>query len=239
MTDTPLTEEAIADAIGDRPVRLYPAMLSTEADATAWARAGAPSGATVVAEHQASPRGRGGLPWVVRPGRDLGCSVVLRPELPPEREGWPYLLGLLAIAEVLGDDARVAWPDEVRIDGKRRGAVGVQTDAASHELTWAVVNLLIVEPPRPRAVTLAQVTDRLELLGAADDAIVLRRLRERCDTLQRRVVARLAPLGPDATEISGTAVDLKADGALLIETAEHRRVGVLPQAVGTIELSAD
>lgn len=239
MSDDLLTEASVAAAVGDRPVRVYPAMLSTEADATAWARVGAPAGALVVAEHQASPRGRGGLPWEVRPGVDLCFSVVLRPDLSPAREGWPYLLGLLAIAEVLGDDARLSWPDEVRVGGARRGGVGVQTDAASEALTWAVVNLLVVDAPHPRAATMAAVAVRLEELAAADDQIVLRRLRQRCETLDRRVTARLAPLGPNATEITGTAVDLKPDGALLVETAEHLKVGVLPQAVGTIAVSDD
>ncbi|MDQ4130536.1 MAG: hypothetical protein M3133_06040, partial [Actinomycetota bacterium] len=73
-----------------RPVRTYPAILSTSADAFAWARAGAPEGALVVADYQAAPRGRAGLPWEVRPGEGLGFSLVLRPELPPEREGWLY-----------------------------------------------------------------------------------------------------------------------------------------------------
>ncbi|MEJ7744106.1 MAG: hypothetical protein WKF73_17135, partial [Nocardioidaceae bacterium] len=45
---------AITAALGDRPVRAYPALLSTEAVGMAWAREGAPSGAVVVADYQAS-----------------------------------------------------------------------------------------------------------------------------------------------------------------------------------------
>ena len=63
-----LDPDVLAQALPGRPVRSYPALLSTDADAQAWARTGASAGAVVVADYQASPRGRGGLPWTVRPG---------------------------------------------------------------------------------------------------------------------------------------------------------------------------
>lgn len=53
---TDLSAHALAEALPGRPVRSYPAMLSTEADALAWARAGADDGAVVVAGYQAAPR---------------------------------------------------------------------------------------------------------------------------------------------------------------------------------------
>ncbi|HWH34036.1 MAG TPA: hypothetical protein VNT56_01805 [Acidimicrobiales bacterium] len=53
-----LSAGVLAAALPDRPLRSYPAPLSTEADALAWARAGAPVGAVVVADYQAAPRGR-------------------------------------------------------------------------------------------------------------------------------------------------------------------------------------
>ena len=57
-----LSAEALAAVLPGRPIRAYPALLSTEADALAWARAGAPSGALVAAAYQAAPRCRAGLP---------------------------------------------------------------------------------------------------------------------------------------------------------------------------------
>jgi len=73
----------------------------------------------VVADYQASPRGRGGLPWTVVAGRGLGFSLVLRPDLSPLREGWPYVAATLAVAEVLGEHTGVEWPDTVvALDGQ-------------------------------------------------------------------------------------------------------------------------
>ena len=62
--DDDLAADALAADLPGRPLRSYPALLSTEADALAWARAGGPGGAVVVAGYQASPRGRAGS----RPG---------------------------------------------------------------------------------------------------------------------------------------------------------------------------
>jgi BirA family biotin operon repressor/biotin-[acetyl-CoA-carboxylase] ligase len=66
--DDDLAADVLAADLPGRPLRSYPALLSTEADALAWARAGAPDGAVVVAGYQASPRGRAGLPWQVQQG---------------------------------------------------------------------------------------------------------------------------------------------------------------------------
>ena len=88
-----LSEEALAEAMPGRPLRRYVALLSTESDALAWARSGAPEGAVVVAEHQSAPRGRAGWPWNVPPGRNLGFSLVLRPQLPDSHRLGEGLLG--------------------------------------------------------------------------------------------------------------------------------------------------
>ena len=126
MTD--LDQAALENAMPGRAIRSYPAQLSTEATAMAWARDGAEPGAVVVADYQASPRGRGGLPWVTQPGVGLGFTLLLRPELPPEREGWPYVPALLALYDVTGAQgtATLVWPDEVHAsDGTPLARLGV------------------------------------------------------------------------------------------------------------------
>src|SRR5207244_2568339 len=82
-----LSPDALARIVPGRALRAYPAMLSTESEAAAWARAGAPEGAFVVAGYQASPRGRGGISWQVDHHHDLAFSLILRPQLPALREG--------------------------------------------------------------------------------------------------------------------------------------------------------
>lgn len=230
-----LSAAELGRALPARPVRTYPALLSTEADALAWARSGAPSGAVVVADYQAAARGWAGWPWTVEPGRDLAFSLILRPDLPPEREGWLYPLVASALADVVGEDAAIEWPDEVRAGDRRAGAVGVVADLGADGVEWAVVNVLLRGTHPPRAPALAAAVAAIEARAGQAEAAVLADYVPRCATIGRSVRARLVPLGPAAAVVAGRAADVLGDGALLVETDEGRRVAVRPQSLGALE----
>ena len=220
----------LARALGDRPFRFYPAVLSTEADALAWARAGGPGGAVVTAGYQVSPRGRAGFEWDV--GKGLAFSLLLRPKLPAAREGWLYTVAVSGLADVLGEDVTIHWPDQVRFGGERLGAVGVHAEPGPVDVDWAVVNVL-VEQADPELV--ARIVEAIETRLAAATASVLAAYLRRCETIGQSVVARLVPLGPGGPEVSGKAVSSSLDGSLVIETAEGRRMAVPPQSLGVLE----
>lgn len=234
-----LDPDELAPVLGDRAVRTYPALLSTEADALGWARAGAPPGAVVVADYQASPRGRAGLPWQVHQGEGLGFSLIVHPGLPAAREGWLYVVGTAALADAAGDghdDVAVEWPDTVVADGTRLAAVGVTTELTPQgTVAWAVVNALVEGIRPPRGPALAGVIESIEDRLRQDPDELLDGLRPRCATLGRRVRTRLIPMGPTGVVIEGRAVDLLRDGALSIETDSGARVAVLPHHLGFIE----
>lgn len=240
-----LAEEALAELLPDREIRSYPAILSTQADAMAWAREGGPDGALVVADYQASPRGRSGVPWESRRGQGLGFSVVLRPELRPEREGWLYTVAVSALADVLGSDGecavagnggptRISWPDEILHGNRRAGAVGVHVELGPAAVLWAVVSFLVEDADPPRAPLLAEIVRGLELRADTAPEEVLDDYRERCLTLGMRVRARLIPAGPAGPSVVGTAVDVRWDGSLVLET-DRGRAAVPPQNLGTLE----
>ncbi|MFP5252143.1 MAG: biotin--[acetyl-CoA-carboxylase] ligase [Actinomycetes bacterium] len=234
MTDD-LGAEALVAAVGERPVRTYPALLSTEADALAWARADAPDGAVVVADYQAAPRGRSGLLWQVVPGRDLAFSVVLRPQLALEREGWLYSVVTLALCDVCGDDARIRWPDEVRRGDVRVGAVGVHVEPGPRAVEWAVASVLLADVGPPRSPLLARVLAAIDRRSASPPAETLAEHRARCTTIGRRVRAALLPMGPNAQRLTGTAASTLKDGALVVATEEGTRVAVPPQSLWLLE----
>ncbi|HEX2031391.1 MAG TPA: hypothetical protein VHL78_08335 [Actinomycetota bacterium] len=230
-----LSADAGGAALPGRAVRFYPAVLSTEADAMAWARAGAAEGSVVVADYQASPRGRGGLEWRVRPGEDLAFSLILRPSFPPAREGWLYSVAASGVADLLGPEARIEWPDEVRLEGRRRAAVGVQVHAGPQALEWAVVTALVERAHPGRPGLLSRAVEAIEARYRMSAERVVAEYLPRCPTIGRRVTARLIPLGPAGPRVSGTAVATVIDGALILETDEGRRVGVPPQNLGVLE----
>lgn len=230
-----LSIAALAEAMPERPVRSYPALLSTESDARAWARAGGPAGAVVVADYQASARGRGGLPWRCRPGQDLCFTLVLRPALAPDQEGWLYVAAALGVLDVLGEEAIAQWPDRVVHAGTPRADVAGHAGLEAGGVGWAVVNVLVRDTPPPRGPLLADLAAAIERLQEPSPD-VLARYRERCETLGRNFVAHLIPTWPDGVQIAGTAVNVLPDGALVLEESPAgRRLAVRPQHLARIE----
>lgn len=233
-----LSIATVEAAMPGREIRVFPAMLSTESDAMAWARSGAPSGALVVADYQASARGRGGWPWTTEPGHGLGFSLVLRPDLPQAREGWGYVAASLGLAEIVADgDTALVWPDTV-IDTEtaaRLAAIGVYALLGPETVEWIVVTVLITEVPAPRATFLARCVAAIEKRLDQPEQTVLDDYKARCRTLTTMVRARMIPLGPGGPEVSGEAVDVLSDGALVLLTARGNRVAVPPQNLGLLE----
>lgn len=223
-------------AVGDRPVQAYPALLSTEPVATAWARQGVASGAVVVADYQAAPRGRGGWPWTVTPGTGLGFTLVVRPGLAPEREGWPYVPCLLGLHDVLGTgDSALLWPDTLCAgSGDVLARLGVHVELSSSRVEWATATVLVEGATAPRAPLLGRLLAAVEQRLAQPAEQVLADYRIRCRTLGQQKWARLVPLGPGGPSVTGEAVDVLADGALVLLTARGSRVAVLPQTLGLL-----
>jgi BirA family biotin operon repressor/biotin-[acetyl-CoA-carboxylase] ligase len=232
-----LTAEALGPLFEDREVRTYQALLSTAADAMAWARGGAPAGSVVLADYQASPRGRAGLEWRMLPGSSLCFSLILRPDLTPEREGWLYTAGAAALADAVDPEARIEWPDEVHSPDTDQlvAALGVHAELGPQGVDWAVVNVLIPEARPPRGPLATRIVDAVERRLAMRPDDVLADYLARCRTVGRRVRARLIPMGPGGVKIEGTAVGSKLDGALTIETLRGTHVSVRPQNLGVLE----
>jgi BirA family biotin operon repressor/biotin-[acetyl-CoA-carboxylase] ligase len=235
-----LTPEALAPELAGRPFRAYPALLSTEPEAMAWARSGGPAGAVVVADYQAAPRGRGGWPWQVRPGRGLGFSLLLRPDLPPEREGWLYVVASVALADELGD-VRVDWPETVTTPdgGTVLARLGIAAHLGPARTEWAVATVLVEAAEPPRGALLARLAAAVEARLTDPAELVVEAYRRRCATLGRLVRARMIPLGPGGPVIAGEAVDVSTDGALVLRTARDVRVAVRAPHLGLLELGEE
>ncbi len=145
-----------------------------------------PEGTVVVAETQTAGRGRQGRSWVSPPRAGLTFSVLLRP---PQVSGWLPLLGGLAVAVALteqaGVTAGVKWPNDVLIEdvvdggggSARRGKVAgllaeVPAGGGGAVIIGIGLNVTtrLAELPDERATSLAlaqaATTDRETLLKA-------------------------------------------------------------------------
>jgi BirA family transcriptional regulator, biotin operon repressor / biotin---[acetyl-CoA-carboxylase] ligase len=116
-----------------RPRLHLRATTSTNDRARALAQAGAPHGTLVTAAVQSAGRGRQGRLWSAPPGRALLLSIVVRdpPTLLPLAAG-------LAVADVAGAGARIKWPNDVLVDGRK--VAGILSEGRPQD-GWAVLGI--------------------------------------------------------------------------------------------------
>jgi BirA family biotin operon repressor/biotin-[acetyl-CoA-carboxylase] ligase len=199
----------------------------------------------LVAERQERGRGRLDREWVSTPGSGLTFSVLLRPEsVPPARLGWLPLLAGLSVVQAIRElsDVPVAlkWPNDVLLGpAQAKGAgilaeaepraagglavvvgIGINVGARADELPEGGTSLAAEGSAVGRTALLAGVLRRL-LTDEADwrdaggdpDAVGLRAAyRAACATLGREVRVSL----PDGSALTARAVDLDADGRLVL-----------------------
>lgn len=232
-----LTQATLANALATRPFRFYPSVASTNDEAAAWARAGAPQGAVVIADEQTHGRGRMGRIWHTPPHVALAVSVVLKP--PPTFATRAGLLGALCVAELcegLGiAGVGIKWPNDVQINGLK--VCGVLPEAVwegetlravvlgigvnvrvvlDGDLRQIATNLEAHTPtPLDRTQLVATLLTQVDVWAAriGEDAL-LQAWRSRLTTLGKRV---------ESGDVVGLAVDVLPDGALLIQTDDGRR----------------
>lgn len=230
---------------------------STNSDLVARA-GGADDGTVLVTDHQTAGRGRLGRTWDAPPGTNLLVSVLVRPDWPPEAH--PLVTPALAVAVVdalagMGVPTAVKWPNDLVVeDGLALGKVaGILAEYVVGPPEAVVVGLGLnlawpaAEDDAPPgatslracghtvnrwdllAVVLAGFDTRLDDLAAAAGP---ERLREahlgRSATVGRRVRAD-TPTGP----VEGTAVDISADGSLLVRP-DGAANSLVPVAAGDV-----
>jgi BirA family biotin operon repressor/biotin-[acetyl-CoA-carboxylase] ligase len=83
-------------------------------------------GLAIFAEEQTKGRGRFGRTWAAGRGEALLLSVLLRPEIAPERLPLMTALGALAVADVVGDDAQIRFPNDVMLHGRKLAGILVE-----------------------------------------------------------------------------------------------------------------
>ena len=171
---------------------------STNRRARELAATGAPHGTLVTTGLQTAGRGRQGRSWQAPEGSALLCSLILR-----EFDALLSLRAGLAVADVAGEGARVKWPNDVQVDGRK--VAGVLVEGRPHE-GWAVVgigvNVSAAPPGVPNAGTLGR--DDVEAVLAELLAALERRLAEPNAAALDALRARDALLGVEVAWEGGS-----------------------------------
>ena len=241
----------------ESPVRLppvyEPVLMAAAEDAFAEARRraeeDAPEGTLVWVAHPEQPAGQSGVPWQC-PGGGLHAALVLRPEFPLERSGELGPLACVALGAAVAELAEAMtvlgyrWPNDVLLgSGKMAGvrlAVGLDPSGAPWQLLGLNANVAAT-PDLAEASSLAEQGhspagpgDLLEGFCRHFLDWINRWADEGFGPVHRAWLRRMQGLGgpvrltlPDAT-LEGEAVEVTADGALVVETDRGRE----PVALG-------
>jgi BirA family biotin operon repressor/biotin-[acetyl-CoA-carboxylase] ligase len=207
---------------------------STNAVCADRARAGAPEWTVIVAEHQTDGRGRLDRTWELPARSGLAFSVLVRPHVSPARWGWLSLVAGLAVAEAIGPQATVKWPNDVLIADRK--VCGILSELVTLGSTTAAivgiginVSLSAEELPVPNATSLA--LEGIDISRTALLTSVLLRLRHRIAELTTfteaelitAYAARSATIGrtvevsmPDGSQVVGVVNGVDGDGRLLV-----------------------
>lgn len=212
---------------------------STNSLVTNRARAGAPHGLVVVAEHQTAGRGRLDRSWEVPNRAALTFSMLVRPDLPAESWPWLPLLTGYAVHAALVDRVPglgLKWPNDVLVDDQKLAGILVErvdTPTGPAAVLGIGINVLQEQRdlPVPEATSLLlQVEgrpDRTEVLDTVLGSLnALLPLLGDTEALRRAYCGECVTLGrtvrvdvPAGEPVTGRAVDIDAGGRLVVATA--------------------
>jgi BirA family transcriptional regulator, biotin operon repressor / biotin---[acetyl-CoA-carboxylase] ligase len=253
----PLSGAALPELPSEFRLLAFDRLGSTSDEGKLQAAANAPEGTLVWALEQTAGRGRRERQWV-SPRGNLFMSLVLRPAVEPARAAELGFVASLAVADaltgLLGPAAPVElkWPNDVLVGGAKIAGILLEAQSSPQGIVdWIVlgigVNLAASPDDLPYPATdlaalgvAAQPADMLRLLAAA----LARRLdawrrrgftEQRGDWLARaRGRGRRIEVRQGDTILEGCFLDLDADGALVLETAQ----GIRRIAAGEVHFMA-
>jgi BirA family biotin operon repressor/biotin-[acetyl-CoA-carboxylase] ligase len=226
---------------------------STNDDALAAAKSGAPHGALFGAETQSRGRGRRGSEWVSTPGAGLWFSLLLRPQLAAELAPALSLCAGLAVrdavAPLVSALVQVKWPNDVHADGRKLAGILIESQLSGSKISSVVVGIGVNVAQSTFPEPIAGIATSLALLQATDQrrepllASVLHGLEQRLSQLREGGVAAIsAALRPhDALRdkqlriesVTGTGAGIDDTGQLLVRTADG---SVTPVVSGHVEI---
>ena len=193
----------------------------------------------VLADAQTGGRGRLDREWA-SPSGGIWLSVLIRPTVPATHAPLFTLAGAVATARAireLGVDARIKWPNDVLVDGKKVAGILTEMEGEADRISWLVVgiglnaNVDVDALPDDR-----NVTSLAAEIGPVERRDATQRLLSEFYELQTNTDAILpawrdlaATLGNEVRiatpsgDVVGEAVDIEFPGALVVETTAGRK----------------
>ena len=167
MYDLAALEDSLAGSVFAGKVHFAHSTGSTNSDAMAAGRAGAPHGSVFLADEQTAGRGRGNHAWHSNAGDGLYVSVLLRPQFRGERLALLPLAAGLAAAEAIRCashlDVDLRWPNDLLIGPRKTGGILAEGQMDGSGIAFSVVGIGINVHQRAFAADLATPATSLDL----------------------------------------------------------------------------
>ena len=235
-------------------------VFSTNSIAKFLANHSADEGTVLISEIQTKARGRSGKKWEA-PDGGVWMSLILRPNVPTARIGLITLATGVAIAKSirsLGVDARIKWPNDVLIHGKKISGVLTEVNATFNEIDWIVVGIGIdsnlkledfsedirigtttlteelpskVDENELIAIFLNEFEKVYQLYKDGEIETILKDWRDLADTIGKYV--NITQTGGKITQ--GYVVGINHEGSLIIERQDGTLEKIISGELRTIE----
>jgi len=225
---------------------------STNAYLKALADSGEEEGTVVIADEQTCGRGRLGRSWVSKKGKGIWMSILLRPNVAPQKIQIITLAASVAVVKALErfniKELGIKWPNDVLLYGKKLCGILTEMSAEADRAEYLVVGIGINTSSRledfphelrDKATSLvlscndkkipsrnelsAAVLDELEIIY---DNVVLKSMETVVEEWKQYNVTlnRDILILNFGVNIRGKAVDITKDGGLKVETEEGTKI---------------
>lgn len=229
----------LGDCSPAREILVFTETSSTNDVAGQLGRQGHPGGVAIFAETQTAGRGRFGRRWVSAGHEGLWFSLLMRPQLP--FACWTRLTTWagVAVAAAAGSAARVKWPNDVLISGRKIAGILIEsaTDAAGNPFAIVGIGINVNQTEFPPEIADRASSLRLcrgQIVGRVDFAAkLLMELESRLPALgtdfssvlteatqKSAVLGEWIQLHSGAEIFEGVAEALDSDGNLLLRLAD-------------------
>jgi BirA family biotin operon repressor/biotin-[acetyl-CoA-carboxylase] ligase len=256
MANDDLNPDAVKGGLGQSlfatHVVYHETLDSTNILARKLASAGAPHGTIIITEEQTAGRGRRGRSWL-SPGRaNLTFSVLLRPALIVDKVFTLTMILALACVEAVqkktGLSCMIKWPNDLYAGGKKLSGILTEFASRDRRVEWVVLGLgLNVNWYPAEGETMSHLAtsiqaetgktvSRNELLVEIlmqFEAYYNDVLSGRTEEVYERwndfslVLGKQVVIESDQTKITGKALRIDQDGALIIEDGEGKEQKII------------
>jgi BirA family biotin operon repressor/biotin-[acetyl-CoA-carboxylase] ligase len=118
---------------------------STNEEAKRQATKGFEDGLLIVARHQLSGKGRLGRVWEDETDKSATFSILLKPNISPVEASQFTLVAGLAVAKAINEltvlNAKIKWPNDVVVNGKKLVGILTEMSASMESINYVVVGI--------------------------------------------------------------------------------------------------